>query len=112
MFIVQADVVGKDVEWAIVGVCFWNRREVGRLAHGSRLAVDVTLVVHIMLRDEMTRAWMQRSCQERTEDEICKRPRSEPSHDGHVKGDLRHDIEKVNSGQRELIHHHRSKGIK
>lgn len=64
-----------------------------------------------MLGNEVARTRVQRASQEGTNDQIGKRAEACVSHKEEVKNDLSNDIQEVNLGQGQLVHHHRTNGV-
>ena len=106
MLVVQANVVGEEVEGSVVRVCLGQGDLVGRAG-----GVLVRLLEYIVLGDEVAGAGVQGAGEEGGEDEVGERLAAEHAHDEDVKGDLRGDVEGVDPGQRDLVDHHGSQGV-
>ena len=110
MFVVQANIIGEEVERTVVRVClrwFAHRRwfVFGDLAGIRGLGEDV------MFCDEVAGARVEGACQEGGEYEVGQCFPAECLDDGVVKGELGHYIECVDPSDRELVHHHWPDGV-
>ena len=106
MFVMQAHIISQKVQRAIVGECLRDRRQFGRVPSVRGLFLE-----HVMLRDEMRRARVQRAGQEGTHDQVHQRVRAEPADYGGVEDDLGDDVEDVDAGDGELVDHHWTDGV-
>lgn len=59
----------------------------------------------------MSRARVQRSCEERAHDEVCQSTHSDILNKHVVESDLDNDVECVQLGQREFVNHHWTQGV-
>ena len=129
VFVMQTDVVGEDVEGAVVRVCFGGcegRRH--RFISGVGIAVlllflfllnrlRASLLNHgekVMLRDKMARAGVQRTSQQRAQEQIeqwLQRATAELSQ-RIIKHNLVGDINEMDMRKRRTIDKRRPNGIK
>ena len=106
VLIVQADVVGEEVEHAVVRVRLRDRNLVGLVQ-----CLLVWLLEDVMLCDEMACTRVQRSCQEATQNHVSKGFSTDGLYEGVVEDELCDDVEEVDLGQRELVDEHGTKGV-
>lgn len=88
MFVVQPNVVGEKVEYAIVGVCFRDG-DLVRLV--QRLLVG--LLEYVVLSDEVSCAWVQRPCQEAAQNHVSKCLPANKLYERIIEDDLSDDVE-------------------
>lgn len=106
VFIVQANVVCKEVKWPIVRVRFRNRDLICRVKRSL-----LWLFENVVLRNEMPRTWVQAPRQERAQDEICHCLSADELNKCVVESELDDNVEEVDHGHRELVHEHRTQSI-
>lgn len=106
VLVVQADVVGEEVENAVVRV----RLRDGDLVRRVR-GVLLGLLEDIVLGDEVAGAGVQRAGQKAAQDQICQRFSSCKLDEGVVKGELDDNVEQVNLGERQVVDEHGPQGI-
>lgn len=110
VLVVQADVVGEEVQGTVVAE---------RLGHGDlvprhpRLRHD--LLVDVVLRNEMPGRRVQRAGEEGRQEEVQQRAESKVARQqgdkGVVEGQLDDDVEGVDPGQGDLVDHHGAEGV-
>lgn len=99
VLVVQANVVGEQVQRAIVGERLWWRGELGFLA----LRVGVLLRARVLredvvLGDEVACYWVKGACQEGAQDEVAESFAADVGHDEVVEGELDGNVEGVDAG--------------
>lgn len=128
VFVMQTNVVGEDVEGPVVGVCFGGcqRRFISSVgvAIGSTIPLlflllnrlRATLLNHgekVMLRDKMACAGVQRTSQERAQEQIEQRLQRATAETGKriVKRDLRSNVNEMDMRERRTVDKRRPDGV-
>jgi len=134
VLVVQADVVGEDVEGSIVRVCLGRREGIKRVrllifgvrhvffavARLSRLPLLKRLGTallnvreEVVLRDEVARARMQRSCQERAQEQIIQRLQGAAAelYKRIIEGELHDQVQDVDIRKGRAVNEHGPEGV-
>lgn len=106
MFIVQAHIVGQEIERAVVGKSLGDGNQTGGIPCRLGLFLE-----NVVLCDEMAGARVERAREKRAENEVLERIKSCVSYKRNVKDDLNKYIPEVNSREWQLVHHYRPNGI-
>lgn len=106
VLVVQANVVGEEIEWSIVRVRLREGDLVGRIG-----VVFVWLFEDVMLGDEMAGTGVQRACEKTAHDKIPQRPSSREAYEGVIEGELGDDVEQVDLGEGQAVDEHGSEGV-
>ena len=106
MLVMKTYIICEDVQWAIIRKCFRYWSQARGISCARRLFLE-----YVMFGDEMSRARVQRSCEERAHDEVCQRTRSNILDKHVVKSDLDNNVKCVQLGKREFVNHHWTQGI-
>lgn len=123
VLVVQADVVGQDVEGSVVGVCFGGCERVQGaflfLGGGDALLLEffhrlgtarLDLGEKVVLGNEMSCARVQRAGEERAEEKVQNRLERSSAHlsEDVVKGELGDEVQNVNRGEWRAVYKHGS----
>lgn len=106
VLVVQTDIIREEVEGAVVRVRLGERYLVRRVG-----GVLVRLLEDVVLGDEVAGAGVQRPREEAAQDQVTQRPPSNILYERVVEGELRHDVECVDLGERQAVDEHGAQGV-
>lgn len=106
VLVVQPDIVGQDVEGAVVGKGLWN----GDLVVGVPLSRGDGLV-DVVLGDEVAGQRVQAAGKEGGEQQVEESVDRSEAEEEDVKGDLGDDVEEVDPGHGDAVDGHGADGV-
>lgn len=109
VLIVQANVVGQEVEGSVVRESLGDRDTV--LGVARLLVLKRSTIENVVLGDEMAGYRVQGSCKETAQDEVSYCFSSPRLNQNIVEQELDSNVEGVDLGQRDLVDHHRSQSV-
>lgn len=106
MLVVQAHVVGEDIQRAVVREGLWEQSIRPRILRAGGQFLE-----HVMLGDEVARARVQAARQETAQDQVVEGVGRGGFYEDEVEEDLGGDVEEVDRGERDGVHEDGSHGV-